>query len=56
MAVVVVMTIIDHSGIEVDVGSVVVIILVDDRGCGCDRVIDTDGRCCCHSGRCLWPW
>ena len=56
MAVVVVMTIIDCSGIEVDMGSVVVIILVDDRGCGRDRVIDADGRRRRHSGRCLWPW
>ena len=57
MAVVVVMTIIDHGGIEVDVGSVVVLVLVDDGGCGRDRVIDADGRCRCrHSGQCLWPW
>ena len=45
MAVVVVMTIINHGGIEVDVGSVVVIVLVNDRGCGHDCVIDTDGHC-----------
>ena len=45
-----VMTIIDHSGIEVDMGSVMVIILVDDGGCGRDRVIDADGCHCHHSG------
>ena len=56
-SVVMVMTIINHGGIEVDVGSVVVIVLVDNGGCGCDHVIDADGRHCrCHSGRCLWPW
>ena len=57
VAVVVVITIINHGGIEVDVGSVMVIVLVDDGGCGRDRVIDADGRRRCHhSGRCLWPW
>ena len=57
MAVVVVITIINHGGIEVDVGSVMVIVLVDDGGCGRDRVIEADGRRRRHhSGRCLWPW
>ena len=52
-----VVAIIDRGGIEVDVGSVVVIVLVDDGGCGRDRVIDADGRRRRrHSGRCLWPW
>ena len=50
MAVVVVITIINHGGIEVDVGSVMVIVLVDDGGCGRDRVIDADGCHRRHSG------
>ena len=44
------MTIIDCSGIEVDMGLVMVIVLVDNGGYGHDCVIDADGHCHCHSG------